>query len=425
MKPVKITCLISISLVIIITSCAAEDRKVLSSSEALSQHGVVMGNNKFALELYNKLAGQQGNLFLSPYSISTALAMVYAGAKGQTEEQMAKALEFPISADSNNNELKSHSIAHFHYTFGEIIKQLNASGEKGGYELTVANALWGQKDYKFLPDFLTLVKTNYDGNLEQVDFKTQTEEARKTINSWVENKTKDKIKELIKPGTLDSMTRLILTNAIYFKGKWESQFKPEQTQDAPFTLLGGQNVNAPMMHQTGKFGYMETDILQALEMPYVNNDLSMVVLLPKKADGVKDLEKELVSDNLTGWLARIHKREVQVFFPRFKMTSEFELAKVLGAMGMPDAFSGKADFSGMTGNRDLFISAVIHKAYVEVNEEGTEAAAATGVTMKLTSIPTPSPVFRADHPFIFLIRDNQTGSILFLGRVANPASQNN
>ena len=160
-------------------------------------------------------------------------------------------------------------------------------------------------------------------------------------------------------------------------------------------------------------------------MPYVNNNLSMVILLPKKLDGIKELEKELVSDNLAGWLARIHKREVQVFFPRFKMTSEFELARVLGAMGMPDAFSGKADFSGMTDNRDLFISAVVHKAYVDVNEEGTEAAAATGVTMKLTSVAPPPPVFRADHPFIFLIRDNQTGSILFLGRVANPVSQDN
>ena len=379
-----------------------------------NQQTIVAGNNKFALELYGKLENQQGNLFLSPYSISTALAMTSAGAIGQTEKQMAETLCF---APMKNEQ--------FHKSFGEIIKQLNASGKKGGYELAVANSLWGQNGYKFLPDFLTIVRENYGGDLEQVDFAAQTEAARKKINAWVESKTKDKIKELIKAGTLDSMTRLVLTNAIYFKGKWESQFKPEQTQDAPFTLLGGQNVNAPMMHQTGKFGYMETDILQALEMPYVNNDLSMVVLLPKKADGVKDLEKELVSDNLADWLARIHKREVQVFFPRFKMTSEFELAKVLGAMGMPDAFSGKADFSGMTGNRDLFISAVIHKAYVEVNEEGTEAAAATGVTMKLTSIPTPSPVFRADHPFIFLIRDNQTGSILFLGRVANPASQNN
>jgi serpin B len=379
-----------------------------------NQQTVVAGNNKFALELYGKLESQQGNLFLSPYSISTALAMTSAGARGQTEKQMAETLCFaPMKTEQ------------FHKTFGEIIGQLNASGEKGRYALVVANALWGQKDYKFLPEFLTLVRENYGGDLRQVDFAAQTETARKTINAWVENKTKDKIKELIKPEMLDPMTRLVLTNAIYFKGKWASQFKPEQTQDAPFTLLDGQNINAPMMHQTGKFGYMETDILQALEMPYVNDDLSMVVLLPKKADGIKELEKELVSDNLAGWLGKIHKCEVQIFFPRFKMTSAFELARVLGAMGMPDAFSGKADFSGMTGNKDLFISAVVHKAYVDVNEEGTEAAAATGVVMRLTSVGIPPAVFRADHPFIFLIRDNQTGSILFLGRLENPASKDN
>ncbi len=380
-----------------------------------NQQTVAAGNNKFALNLYQKLKTNEGNLFLSPYSISTALAMTYAGAKGQTEKQMAETLCFPTTSGGEQ----------FHKSFGEIIKQLNASGEKGGFELVVANALWGQKGFDFLPEFLALVKTNYGGNLQQVDFVTQTEVARKAINAWVENKTKDKIKELIKPGILDPMTRLVLTNAIYFKGKWASQFKPEQTKDAPFTLLGGDKVNVPMMSQKTHFGYTEANDIQILEMPYVNDDLSMVILLPKQADGVKDLEKELVSDNLAGWLTNMHKREVQVFFPRFKMTSEFELAKVLSAMGMPDAFSGKADFSGMTGNKDLFISAVVHKAYVDVNEEGTEAAAATGVVMKLTSIREPSPVFRADHPFIFLIRDNQTGSILFIGRVGNPASKDN
>jgi serpin B len=374
-----------------------------------NQQTVVASNNKFALELYGKLENQQGNLFLSPYSISTALAMTSAGARGQTEKQMAETL---CLAPMKNEQ--------FHKTFGEIIRQLNASGEKGGYELTVANALWGQKDYKFLPEFLTLVRENYGGDLKQVDFSTQTEPARKTINAWVESKTKDKIKELIKPGTLDSMTRLVLTNAIYFKGKWERPFKPERTRVAPFTLLGGQNVKATIMNQTGKFGYMETNDIQVLEMPYVNNDLSMVILLPQKTDGIKEMEKGLTSENLSGWLAGLRKREVQVFFPRFKTTSEFELAGVLGAMGMPDAFSGKADFSGMTGNKDLFISAVVHKAYVDVNEEGTEAAAATGVAMKSTSFGKPPAVFRADHPFIFLIRDNQTGSILFLGRTANP-----
>jgi serpin B len=372
-----------------------------------NQQIIVEGNNKFALELYQALQSQQGNLFLSPYSISTALAMTYAGARGQTQEQMAKTLNFPTTTLSNEQ---------FHSAFGAIIRKLNAAGQIGGCELAVANALWGQKDYKFLQEFLTLVRTNYDGDLRQVDFAKQTEAARKTINDWVEGKTREKIKELIKPGMLDSMTRLVLTNAIYFKGKWASQFKPDKTQDAPFILLGGQKVNVPMMNQTGQFGYAQTDAIQLLEMPYINNELSMVVLLPNKLDGVNELEKGLTADNLAGWLAKLRKREVQVWLPRFKLTCEFSLAETLGSMGMPDAFSSKADFSGMTGNRELFISAVVHKAYVEVNEEGTEAAAATGVAMKLTSVPLPPPVFKADHPFVFLIRDNHTGSILFIGR---------
>jgi serpin B len=401
MRPARNACLI---ILLAITACRCAGVAEPNSG------AVVEGNNKFALELYQNLQSREGNLFLSPYSISTALAMACAGAREQTEKQMAETLCF-----------SSMSSKQFHKEFGEIIRQLNEAGEKGGYELVVANALWGQKDYKFLNDYLTLVRTNYGGDLQQVDFAKQTEEARKTINAWVEDKTKDKIKELIKPGMVDSMTRLVLTNAIYFKGKWASEFKSERTQNMPFTLSDGQKVNVRMMTQTGKFGYMETDTTQVLEMPYVNDELSMVILLPEKIDGVSDVERELARGNLEGWLDRLRKREVQVFLPRFKMTSEFELAGVLSSMGMPDAFSSKADFSGMTGKRDLFISAVVHKAYVDVNEEGTEAAAATGVVMKLTSVGEPPPVFKADHPFIFLIRDSQTGSILFMGRLANPA----
>jgi serpin B len=406
MRPVIIAGIVSAVL------CAAVSCMAIEPNQPSQLTGsIVEGNNKFALELYALLRNQEGNLFLSPYSISTALAMTCAGARGQTEQEMAKTLQFPTGVSNEQ----------FNKAFGEIIKQLNAEGQKGAFALVVANALWGQKDYKFLPDFLTTVKTNYDGSLEQVDFKTQAEEARKTINAWVENKTRDKIKELIKPGMLDTMTRLVLTNAIYFKGKWAHQFKTDLTKESPFTLLTGEKaLGVPMMTQKERFGYTEINDIQLLELPYKGDTLSMVVLLPKKLDGVKDLEKQLNADNLKNWITGLRKREVQVFFPRFKMTNEFELAQILGEMGMHDAFSAKADFSGMTGNRDLFISAVIHKAYVDVNEEGTEAAAATGVVMKLTSVEAPPPVFRADHPFIFLIRDNHTGSILFLGRVMNP-----
>jgi serine protease inhibitor len=394
-----------------------------NTNETKDREIVVQGNNEFALQLYARLRAQEGNLFFSPYSISTAVAMTYAGARGQTEAQMAEVLHFPTVASQTPARPTLDSMQ-FHSAFGEIIASLNERGEKGGYELTVANALWGQKGYGFLDSFLELVEANYGGSLNEVDFVRAAEAARKTINAWVEKKTNDKIKELIKPGVLSSLTRLVLTNAIYFKGNWARQFEKDKTQDAPFTLLSGRKVDVPMMNQKADFKYTETDDFQALELPYVDNELSMLILLPREFDGLKEFEQRLTSENLSQWLDKLYKREVIVSVPRFKMTSQFGLADVLKSMGMTDAFSaGRADFSGMDGKKDLFISAVIHKAYVDVNEEGTEAAAATGVTLRLTSVgPTKIAVFRADHPFLFLIRDNKTNSILFIGRVMNPQS---
>jgi len=394
-----------------------------AEKENMDKKIIVDGNNEFALDLFAKLQSTKGNLFFSPYSISTALAMTYAGARNQTESQMAEVLHFPVSAnrrmDSSSKSLPDRQ--QFPKEFGKIIKDLNNRGQKGAYTLTVANALWGQKDYGFLEEFLELIESSYDGRLNEADFIRAAENARETINAWVEKKTNGKIKNLISQGVLNAMTRLVLTNAIYFKGNWAKQFKEDRTQDAPFTLADGNKINVAMMNQKAEFGYMETDTFQALEMPYVDHELSMVILLPKKFDALDEFEKTLTLENLTQWLTKIHKREVVVFVPKFKMTSQFSLASVLKSMGMEDAFSSNADFSGINGKRDLFISAVIHKAYVEVNEEGTEAAAATGVVMRLTSVgPAPIPVFRADHPFLFLIRDNLTGSILFIGRVANP-----
>lgn len=383
---------------------------------------VVQGNNEFALALFARLRENQGNLFFSPYSISTALAMTYAGARGQTETQMAKVLHFPTLAGEKVPPEPVMQEGQFHSAFGVVVKDLNQRAKKGNYELAVANALWGQKGYKLLNDFLRLIETEYGGRLTEVDFVTATESARKTINTWVEEKTKDKIKELLKPGVLDAMTRLVLTNAIYFKGNWARQFKKDRNKQSPFTLASGEKVDAPMMNQTGEFRYREAEDFQALELPYVDNELSMIILLPRDTDGLPKFEKTLNLKDFSQWLDRLHRREVIVSVPRFKMTSQFSLASVLTSMGMADAFSARAaDFSGITGGRDLFISAVIHKAYVDVNEEGTEAAAATGVTMRLTSAgPTQTPVFRADHPFLFLIRDNHSGSILFIGRLMNP-----
>jgi serpin B len=387
---------------------------------------IAEGNNRFALQLYQKLHDEKGNLFLSPYSISTALAMTYAGAHGATEEQMARTLCLPVSKEiveklkAGQAPMSPEQLAQ---VFGRTIQDLNKRGGGDKYELRIANALWGQTDYEFLPAFVGLVEKQYGGALRNVDFVAAAEQARQTINAWVARQTNDKIRDLIAPGTLDAMTRLVLTNAIYFKGNWASQFEKDRTQDQPFTLLDETKTQVPMMNQETRFGYAETDALQALEMPYKGEELSMVILLPKKMDGIKGIEQELTGESFSKWLAPIRRRRVVVSVPKFKMTSKFSLARVLQSMGMTDAFTEKADFSGMTGKRDLFLSAVIHQAYVDVNEEGTEAAAATGVVVGVTSVgPNETPVFRADHPFLFLIRDRTTGSLLFLGRVLNPQS---
>jgi len=389
---------------------------------------ITKGNSEFALALYEKLRDRKGNLFFSPYSISTALAMTYAGAKGETEKQMATVLHFPTlrMVDSQASgesaiEKKTLTQEQFAQSFAKVIKDLNARGEKGNYQLWVANALWGQQGYGFLKEFLALMENNYGGQFFEVDFAGATDATRKKINAWIEKKTNNKIKDMIQKGVLNSMTRLVLTNAIYFKGNWASQFNKALTKDAPFTLLNGEKLDVPMMHKKAKFGYTQTDDIQVLELPYVDDELSMIILLPKQVEELGGLEETLNNENLSQWLSKIRKREVSVYVPRFEMTSQFSLASVLKSMGIKDAFSREADFSGMTGERDLYISAVIHKAYVDVNEEGTEAAAATAVAMKMTAIgPSQTLIFRADHPFVFLIHDNQTGSILFMGRVANP-----
>jgi serpin B len=371
----------------------------------------VTGNTTFAFDLYAKLkdlpqvkqAG--GNLFFSPYSISTALAMTAAGARGATATQMASVLH--VQGDAG--------------AAGQLHKSLQGGAEKGGYQLNIANALWGQKGFSFLESFLSTTKSGYGAGLNEVDF-ARSGEASKTINTWVEQQTKGKIKELISPGVLGAQTRLVLTNAIYFKGDWASKFKKENTADADFSVVPGKNVRVPLMNQKGTFAYGETDQLQVLSLPYKGETLSMLVLLPKEKSSLAIVERELDAKGLETVLGRLSEQEVQVYLPKFKLTcGPLELNDTLVALGMKDVFNpNAADFSGMDGKKDLFISDVVHKAFVEVNEEGTEAAAATGVVMRATAVRT-TPVFRADRPFMFLIRENQTGSILFIGRMMNPA----
>lgn len=369
---------------------------------------VVQGNNQFALELYVRLRGQQGNLFFSPSSISTALAMTAAGSRGETAARMIRMLHLPQEPSQFDPVFR-----YLHYHFNTI-------GRKPGCQLDVANALWGQKGETFLPAFVKLCKDSYGAGLNEVDF-GQPDAARKIINTWVEKKTREKIKDLLPPRVLTKDTRLVLTNAIYFKGDWERSFKKEATKSEPFFRAAGKKINVPMMHRTGDFKYLDGGEFQALELAYRGDDLSMVVLLPKKVDGLDDFEKSLTAAKLAGWLEKLKWTEVALALPKFRMTREFQLKDVLSAMGMSAAFSpDNADFSGMTGKKELFVSEVLHQAFVAVGEEGTEAAAATAVEAKKKEEPPEPRIFRADHPFLFLIRDKSTGSILFLGRIADP-----
>lgn len=373
---------------------------------------IANGCNAFATDLYGRLrAVKSGNLFFSPYSLSVALAMTYAGAERETGAQMAEVLHFSLPAEE------------LHPAFGKLQRRLIVGDESPPFQLRVANRLWGQQGFHFLPTFLQVARDNYGAELGQVDFK-RTDQARKTINAWVEEQTDDKIRDLLAPGVLDATSRLVLANAIYFKARWEAEFGKSGTADAPFYLSSRQQTTAPLMRQQRRLRYAEADEVQILELPYAcDGALSMLILLPKKLDGLSDLEPLLTGDRLQKWSAELKSRLVHVHLPRFKLTSEFDLGDALSSMGMPLAFSDKANFSGMSREEALHFSAVIHKAFVEVNEEGTEAAAATAVALRAAverTRPEPPVEFRADHPFVFLIRDDRTHAILFLGRLTNP-----
>ena len=356
--------------------------------------------NQFTSDLYQTLsAGNEDNLFLSPYSISTALAMVYGGARGETESQMENVLYFGGQGAT-------------HPALSYLRTTLNGIQTKGHVELSVDNSLWPQKDYTFLPDYLAMTTEFYGSKIEPVDYMTDTEGARQKINGWVEDQTNDRIKDLIPKGMLDRMTRLVLANAIYFKGNWARQFKAEHTRPSLFRLADGTTTNVPMMSQTADFKLAHTPDFQALELPYEGGDLSMLILLPSKSNKLPEFNLETLDE------LQFNEMEVMVQLPKFKLESSFELGDTLAALGMPLAFSGEADFSGMAGTKNLYISDVVHKAFVEVNEEGTEAAAATAVGMRATSMP---PMFEANHPFLFLIRENLTGTFLFIGRVMDPS----
>jgi serpin B len=344
-----------------------KDRITSPNVNADDQAMLAEGNSAFAFELYQALKGEEGNLFYSPYSISLALAMTYAGARNETAEQMADTL------------------------------------------------------HEFLSSFLDVLAENYGAGLRLLDFITETEKSRVTINDWVSYQTEGRIKDLVPQGVINVLTRFVLTNAIYFNAAWKYPFDGRMTRDRPFHLLDGGQVSVPMMRETESFGYTEGTGYQAVELQYDGGELSIVILLPASGD-FETFEEGLQARQVSNIIGDLQPTKVALTMPRFEFESEFSLLDTLSEMGMPIAFSpDEADFSGMTGKPELYIWNVVHKAFVAVAETGTEAAAATAVMMEGEGESAEVTV-TIDRPFIFLIRDIETGAILFVGRVVNPAA---
>ena len=370
-------------------------------------------NNEFAMDLYRELIGEPNqNVIVSPFSISSALAMTYAGARTTTETAMGTTLHVP----------DGWSQGRYHSAFGGFTDQLDPGSPSAGHELCVVNRLWGQQDYSFVPEFLQTTADNYGAEMGRVDYIGDADGARQTINNWVQEQTRNKIKDLLPPGSVDPLTRLVLTNAIYFRGDWQSKFDTKLTQDDIFVNEAGQQGLVPMMFQQATFLYTE-DIAypglpdcQVLRMPYADGNLSMLLLLPSGDLG--DFEQSVTVDALDACVDALDLTFLNVWVPKFTVNCEFNLNNPLQTLGMAEAFDRwAADFSGVTDVESLYIQNVVHKAVIGVTKDGTEAAAATGVVVGTTGLP---PQFRADHPFLYFILDDQTGSILFMGRVANP-----
>jgi serpin B len=372
---------------------------------------VVKANNMFALDLYSRLKQEEnGNLFFSPWSISSAMVMTYEGARGQTADEMVSVLHFP-----KDNSLRRSS-------FAKITNGINKGSEK--YILKTANALWLQKEYPFLEEYKKVVHTYYLGTIENIDFANPAA-ASSRINAWVSENTNDKIKQIVDANGFNQYTKAALTNAIYFKGKWVHPFKKSDTKPQDFTLDSGEITKVPMMSLKGKedlyFKYMETEGLQMLELPYQGDEIAMLVLLPRGK--IADLESILTEEKLHEWRSTMKSRKyITIKMPKYTFETSYSLKEYLQRLGMHAPFTdGVADFSGMDGTKQLFIDKVLHKAYVDVNEEGTEAAAATYVGMQLTSLSLHKYInFIADHPFLFIIQEKKTGNILFIGRVMDP-----
>jgi serpin B len=378
---------------------------VPSRVPSAEQRALVAGNTQFALDLYRILHQEGGNLFFSPYSISMALAMVYTGSHGKTEEQMASALHF---------EFAPYDLPP---VFGALHSELVRRGNRN-FQLHLANSFWWQEGYALRQVYLNILRKRLGATVESLDFSTTPEKSRATINDWVSRQSNGKIEELLPQGSITLLTRLVLANAIYFRATWEERFNADFTSNSSFNLLDGGQVTIPMMEQITPFAYTATGGVQAVELPYIGEQFSMVVLLPARGQ-FEDFASSLTADRVISILEHLSTKMVQVYMPRFEFRSSFELADTLGKLGMKDAFIlGQADFSGMTKSRDLFLDDVYHQSIVSVDENGTYAAAGTAAAMPMPIVPT----VRLNRPFIFLIRDIKTNTILFIGQVLDPSA---
>jgi serpin B len=402
-----------LSLSLTLSLLAAVAPVAMAGEEACNAETVARRDRDFGIDLYARLLEQEGNLSISPHSISSALAMTMAGARGRTEAQMRSTLGFALMSDLSPEKLGE--------AFGKIGKV-----EGKGCELSTANAMWAGQGLTLQPEYVSALRGSWGAEAESLDFARDPEAARRRINGWVEGKTHEKVKELIGPRVLSSNTRLVLTNAVYFQGRWATRFKKEQTAEAAFHLANGKESRVPLMHLSSKdtedkVGYARTEEASVLELPYEGGELSFVAMMPNDPASFAAFEKSLGPEKVAALLGKIVRGpEVEVFLPRFEMTWAARIEKTLAAMGMEDLFvSGKADLSGISTAEGLFVSAVVHKTFVHVDEEGTEAAGATGVVMDKAC--APAVAFRADRPFIFIIRDVKTGAVLFLGRCADPS----
>ena len=394
---------------LVAAGCSEEDvidARQLDEAIRPDVEAVVRGNNQLACDLYAKLVEGRGNLFFSPFSISTALAMIDAGAAGETDAELRSALHFELPGERA------------HAAYGALLDSLDVGREFGAYTLATANRLFGQDGYGFLPSFLGITRDHYGAELMPVDFIGDAEGARRTVNDWVAGQTDGKIEELFEPGSLDATTRLVLANAIVFQGKWAQKFT--ETQDRPFQLADGTTVTVPIMSKRDAIATATVPGGRIGVMPFRGEDLSLIVLLPDEPAGLPAIEQELSGANLAAWIGRAHApdRRVDVLLPRFTMETAIELPETLRALGIESAFDpNRADFSAMNGRRDLYLQKAVHEAVLSVDEEGAEAAAATGGGVGTTSAPQG---FEVDRPFVLAIYDHVTGSVLFMGRVLDP-----